>query len=105
MGYFSNATEGDFWEAENCAHCVHNKPGQDDPMCPVMLAHMTYAYELCNAESHPGKVILDWLIPRNKSGVGNARCAMLVRKNAVSDKHLKDWTRYKAAMAEMEQSQ
>lgn len=102
MGYFSNSCEGDAWEADNCAHCIHSKQDEDAGMCPVMLAHMTFAYELCNEEQHPGKVILDWLIPRNKSGVGNRRCAMLVRRNGVTDKQLKDWDRYKAAMAEMD---
>lgn len=71
-------------------------------MCPVMLAHMAFAYELCTAGDHPGKVILDWLIPIKKGGLGNARCTMLVRRNGVNDKQLKDWAKYKAAMAEMD---
>lgn len=102
MGYFSNATEGDAWESQNCAHCVHNKQDEDAGMCPVMLAHITFAYELCNETEHPGKVILDWLIPRRKGDTGNKQCAMLTRRHGLSDKQMKDWTRYKAVMAEME---
>ena len=104
MGYFPNATEGDAWEAQNCAHCVHNKPGEDDPLCPVMMAHLTFAYELCNEKDHPGKVILDWLIPIRKGGVGNRQCAMFIHKAPGANKALKDWAKYKAAMAEMEAS-
>lgn len=74
MGYFANSGEGDIFEQENCAKCVHNDA---DKGCPVMLAHLVYAYELCNEEKHPGKIVLDMLIPRD--GAFNGRCAMLVR--------------------------
>lgn len=73
MGYFSNGTEGDIFEANNCAKCAHNV----ESGCPVMLAHLVYAYELCNEEKHPGKIILDMLIPRK--GAFNGRCAMFMR--------------------------
>lgn len=52
-----------------CSRCVHSdiSPGREiglDPPCPVWVAHTLYAYELCNEEEHPGKVILDILIER-----------------------------------------
>lgn len=71
MGYFANGTEGDMFEAQNCNKCVHE---DDEKGCPVMLAHLLYSYELCNAKDHPGKHMLDMLIPRK--GAWNERCAM-----------------------------
>jgi len=100
MGYFSNATEGDCWEADNCNKCAH-AGGEDDPICPVMQAHLIYAYQMCNEHENPAKVILDWLIPRNKDGLGNSKCAMFQSKHGVTEKHLRDWDKYKAIMAEM----
>lgn len=71
MGYFANGTEGLMFEERWCSRCAHSdyRPGKeigdrDNPACPVWMAHMLYAYELCNKEDHPGKVILDMLIPQ-----------------------------------------
>jgi hypothetical protein len=69
MGYFSNGTEGEIFEEQWCANCRHSdiSGGREigvDPPCPVWFAHQLYAYELCNEDEHPGKVILDLLIPR-----------------------------------------
>jgi hypothetical protein len=68
MGYFSNGTEGEMFEDAWCSRCVHSDISGDreigvDPPCPVWMAHTLYAYDLCNEEEHPGKVILDMLIP------------------------------------------
>jgi hypothetical protein len=68
MGYFSNGTEGAMFEEAWCSRCVHSDISGDreigvDPPCPVWMAHTLYAYELCNEKEHPGKVILDALIP------------------------------------------
>ena len=105
MGYFSNATEWDFWAADNCFRCHHWPKDDDGPGCPVEMAHVLYAYELCNEKEHAGKVILDMLIPRSENGCGNGKCAMFTPRNGISDKHLKDWQKYKAAMDEMERRQ
>jgi hypothetical protein len=75
MGYFANGTEGDMFEASQCAKCVHDN---DETGCPVMLAHVLYSYVLCNEKEHPGKVILDMLIPRK--GAYNEDCAMFAPK-------------------------
>lgn len=68
MGYFSNGTEGEMFEDQWCSRCVHSdiSAGREigvDPPCPVLFAHHLFAYDLCNEEEHPGKVILDLLIP------------------------------------------
>lgn len=75
MGYFSNGTEGDMFEATYCNKCVHE---DDEKGCPVMLAHILYSYDLCNETKHPGKVMLDMLIPRD--GPWNKQCAMFHEK-------------------------
>ncbi len=103
MAYFSNMTEWEFWAADNCFRCHHWPTDDDGPGCPVELAHNLYNYDLCNEKEHPGKVILDMLIPQSKSG-GAAKCAMFTAKNGVTDKHLRDWEKYKATMAAMERS-
>lgn len=79
MGYFSNGTEGDMFEARYCNRCVHE---DDEKGCPVMLAHVLYSYELCNEKEHPGKVMLDMLIPREREPgyCGNAQCAMFYER-------------------------
>jgi hypothetical protein len=68
MGYFANGTEGELFEEQWCSRCVHSDvgPGKEigsDPPCPVWMAHQLFAYQLCNEGEHPGKVILDTLIP------------------------------------------
>lgn len=68
MGYFSNGTEHEMFEDAWCSRCVHSDISGDreigvDPPCPVMMAHSHFAYKLCNEKEHPGKVILDMLIP------------------------------------------
>ena len=102
MAYFPNMTAWEFWAADNCFKCSHWPKGDDDPACPVEMAHMLYSYELCNAENHPGKVILDMLIPQD--GIETKRCSMFTARHGLTEKHLKDWEKYKAVMAEMDKS-
>ena len=79
MGYFANGTEGDQYEKMYCDLCVHqvNDTGE---RCPVWDLHLDYSYELCNDKSHPGKIMLDTLIPPDGDGVFNSRCKMFFRK-------------------------
>jgi hypothetical protein len=77
MGYFSNGTEGLDFEETYCRHCV-NMPEREDRGCPVWLTHLLYAYDLCNEEKHPGKVMLDILIERDARG--SQRCMMFIDK-------------------------
>lgn len=71
MGYFSNASEGDIYEAQYCNRCVHNL---DDVGCPVLVAHMLWNYEECNKPDS----ILHKMIPRH--GVENGECFMFKAK-------------------------
>jgi hypothetical protein len=68
MGYFTNGTEGEDYEARYCVRCVHRS---DEPMCAVWEAHFFHNYDECNK---PGS-ILHTLIPRQKHG-GNGQCRM-----------------------------
>lgn len=68
MGYFSNGTAGEIYEAQYCSRCVHQK--LDDGGCRVMLAHMLYNYDECNKPDS----ILHLLIPRD--GIENKQCTM-----------------------------
>ena len=68
MGYFSNGSEGDEYEAEYCDKCMH----YDN--CSVLIAHMLYNYEECN---NP-KSILHILIPRTADGLHNKKCTMFI---------------------------
>lgn len=72
MAYFPNGTAGDMFEAEWCNRCAHE---DEEKGCPVMLAHILFCYELCNNKEHPGKVMLDMLIPEDCSS-----CTMFVRR-------------------------
>jgi len=101
MGYFPNMTSWEYWARDNCFKCHHWPKDDDAPPCEVEMAHQLYSYELCNRDDDPGKVILDMLIPTSKDGTGNDKCAMFVARNGVTDEHLRDWEKYKAAMAEM----
>lgn len=101
MGYFPNMTSWEIWAADNCFKCDHWPQNDDAQPCPVETAHMLYNYDFCNDKDHPAKVMLDMLIPPDKSGLGCERCAMFRHRNGVTDKHLKDWEKYKAIMAEM----
>ncbi len=71
MAYFSNGSEGMDYEEQYCSKCVHCDG------CPVMDAHLLFAYELCNDKKNPGKIILDMLIPQNRHYAGE--CSMFFR--------------------------
>lgn len=102
MGYFPNMSSWEYWARDNCFRCAHWPKDEDAPGCPVEMAHQLYSYDLCNAENDPGKIILDMLIPPTKDDLGCEKCAMFQTKDGITDDHLKDWQKYKAAMAEME---
>lgn len=77
MGYFSNGTHGDMFEAEHCAQCVHGEATRNPDAkdgCPVWLAHIFFAYEECGTKSN-AKHILDLLIEPRDDGMFN-ECKM-----------------------------
>lgn len=84
MGYFSNGTHGDMFEGEYCARCIHGDATRSPDAkegCPVMLAHILFAYEECNTKSN-AKAILDMLIEPRPDGMFN-ECKMFVRVDGV----------------------
>jgi hypothetical protein len=107
MAYFPNGTAGACYEGEYCCHCVHQRGEDGEGGCVVWLAHLLYSYELCNEKDHPGKVILDLLIPETKDGLGAEQCAMFhARTNEEAEeaerRRLAEQPRkYQAVMAEM----
>lgn len=75
MGYFSNGTEGLWYEETYCLRCVHSNQGDPDgPGCAVWLAHQLYNYDECNNEES----ILHLLIPLTKDGLSNEQCKMFM---------------------------
>lgn len=78
MGYFSNGSEGDMYEAQYCARCVHSN---DENGCPVMLAHVLYAYEECNSKSNAAHILTMLIPPRKDQPAFNDQCAMFCEEN------------------------
>lgn len=74
MGYFSNGTEGQLYEAQYCDKCAH----QDG--CTVWLLHMLKNYEDCNNKESP----LHILIPRGEKGE-NKKCTMFIAARTKRD--------------------
>jgi len=77
MGYFSNGTEGDFYQEAYCFKCQH---WSDDNGCPVWNLHLTYSYKMCNKPDS----FLDELIPRNRKLCCNSKCKMFIEKPLAS---------------------
>ena len=99
MGYFPNMTSWEFWAPDNCFKCAHWPKTEDDDPCPVEMAHMLFNYKQGDdGEECPVRTMLDMLIPRK--GIENQRCAMFKDKDNLADRHLRDWEKYKALMAE-----
>lgn len=74
MGYFSNGTEGMYYEAQYCDRCVHQDGPDGQSGCAVWLAHLLHNYKECqNPES-----ILHLLIPRE--GISNGQCKMFLSR-------------------------
>lgn len=90
MAYFSNGTEGQLYEEKWCSRCVHRNGLDGRTGCPVMLAHILYAYEECNSKSN-AKSMLDFLIPmeevKTEYGMCHfpAQCSMFKEGEAVPD--------------------
>lgn len=76
MGYFSNGSEADCYEAEYCQRCIHGQGEFGAACCAVVQAHLEHNYTECN---NP-KSILHILIPRKSDGF-NDRCRMFVEVN------------------------
>ena len=70
MGYFSNGSEGEAYQARYCNRCVHDVH-QD---CPIWLAHLLHNYAECNQKDS----ILHLLIPRSSDGLDNEECKLFL---------------------------
>lgn len=79
MGYFSNGTEGEMYEARYCSRCIHGPRANPDQGCPVWLLHLVANYEECNKPDS----YLNVLIPRDDSG--NKQCTMFREDEALPD--------------------
>lgn len=75
MGYFSNGTEGEYYQERYCSRCVHDK-NQD---CPIWTAHLMLNYQECNKPDS----ILHMLIPRD--GIRNLPCRLFIEEKASGD--------------------
>ena len=76
MGYFSNGTEGDCYEAQYCSRCIHE---DEEHGCAVMLAHVLYNYRECNNENS----ILHLLIPLGSDGF-NEQCKLFYERKVAN---------------------
>jgi hypothetical protein len=86
MGYFSNGSEGEAYEAKWCAKCLHNDG------CAVWFAHLIHNYDECNKDDS----ILHLLIPRTADKIHNERCSMFVERELLSPLALRQFATKKA---------
>jgi hypothetical protein len=71
MAYFSNGIEGEEWEAQWCASCIHDRPPEED-CCPILYLHAG-----CNGDDQY-QWLLDALIPMVDGRAG--QCSMWAPK-------------------------
>lgn len=84
MGYFSNGTEGEIYQATYCDNCVHWRDLGDGRGygCPIIDLHMLYNYDQHPEHSNnPEQAertanMLNELIPRSENGLYNEQCRM-----------------------------
>ena len=78
MGYFSNGSEGEFYRAQYCDRCVHDRGGEG-PGCPVWGMHLmdNYKQNRTNGEGMEIKGRLEMFIPSDEHG-GNKQCVMFL---------------------------
>ena len=78
MGYFSNGTQGEMYQAKWCDKCLHQN-AEKYVSCPIWDLHLLNNYEECNkADSY-----LHHLIPRD--GIDNEQCRMFVDRGLLSN--------------------
>ena len=72
MAYFANGTQGQIYEDQYCARCVHSldKDANKGECCPVLMLHL-----LWNGDKiEDRELALDLFIPRE--GIVNKECSM-----------------------------
>jgi hypothetical protein len=78
MGYFSNGTEGEIYEARYYSRCQHY-PRDAGDFCPVWWAHLMH----CGEDG--AQEVLDILIPQRADRPGNEQCAMFTERKEKPD--------------------
>jgi hypothetical protein len=74
MGYFSNGSEGEGYEAQYCVRCIHGSdPGKG---CPVWFAHLHANYYQVNNDQL--RLVLAMLIPMDDEGIDALKCNMFI---------------------------
>ncbi len=76
MGYFSNGTAGELYEANHCSLCVHGPIARPDTLCPVWSLHLLHNYADCDKPDS----MLHALIPLSEDGLGNEQCTMFIER-------------------------
>jgi len=82
MGYFSNGTEGECYEAAYCDRCIHQDGPDGESGCAIWLAHLMHNYDECNKPDS----ILHLLIPLSKNGHGNEQCLLFHERHPASER-------------------
>lgn len=105
MAYFPNGFSHMDYDEQYCSRCVHQPIDPFNGGCTVTLLHTLYNYELCNEKEHPGKVMLDTLIPPTPDGLGAEQCTMFHERTEEEREFEiraeRDREKYAAALAEM----
>ena len=73
MAHFSNGTEFDIWQNDNCIKCRH-----DMSFCPILIIYSTYNSDQFIDEKIKG--ILGAFIPTGDDGFPG-QCEMLMERN------------------------
>lgn len=85
MGYFSNGTEGEMFEARYCANCIHRPTTPEALPCPVWHLHMLWNYDAVGAYGDKTKrTALETFITRGEDG-RNQQCRMFVPIASILD--------------------
>lgn len=83
MGYFSNGSEADYYQAEYCNKCVNMRDNMRDGRghgCPILDLHSLWNYDATGKDADETKKEgLEMFIPRNNDG-SNGECTMFLRK-------------------------
>ncbi len=93
MAYFSNGSEGDYYEERYCHRCVHWADGN----CPVLILHAAWNYDAVGKTADSDKAwALNTLWPREE--VHNGPCAMFHQGTEGAEAELRAYKAWAAKM-------
>jgi len=87
MAYFSNGTEGEMWEARNCAKCALYGNHTEDS-CPILFVHQMFNYDQLDPEKTDIRNILNVLIPTRMDGFAD-QCSLFTEKEKADRAEIK----------------